>query len=470
MNNSIYDKTILLVDDEEGVLRSSSLALRTSGFKSVLTNNDSRDVLETLRTHKVNVIILDIMMPHVSGSDLLASISQDYPDLPIIMMSSVNEIETVVECMRVGAFDYLDKPVENIRLITTITRALQFNDIQKENSLLKESLLDHTLKNPDYFSRIISQNKRMLSIFKYIESIASTSRAVLITGETGTGKELIAQSLHDLSTRTGEYVTVNVAGLDDNLFSDALFGHKKGAFTGAEGIRAGLIEKAQGGTLFLDEIGDLSIASQVKLLRLLQEGEYYPLGSDTKKISDARIVVATSQDIREAVQKGDFRKDLYFRLQAHQVHLPPLRERRDDLTLLTKHFIKSTCHSIDKSIPTLSADFSKLINSHSFPGNIRELEAIVFNAVSQHENGELKPAEHQFQSIEDIVPHQNEHLIEEDTSRIVFEEPFPTVDEAVNKLLLTVLEKNSGNQTATANQLGITRQGLTSRLKRFHLK
>jgi DNA-binding NtrC family response regulator len=469
MSQNTLQKTVLLVDDEEGLLKSASLALRTSGFQSVLTCSDSRKVIDLLKENDVHVVVLDIMMPHLSGQQLLKDIVENHPELPVVMMSSVNEIDTVVQCMQSGAFDYLDKPVENLRLVTTLTRALDYQDISKENLVLKDSLLNDTLKNPSYFSKIITKNKAMISIFKYTESIASTSRAVLISGETGTGKELIAQSVHDLSGRQGEYVTVNVAGLDDNLFSDALFGHKKGAFTGAEQVRRGLIEKAEGGTLFLDEIGDLSIPSQVKLLRLLQEGEYYPLGSDTKKISQARIVVATSQNIRELVKEGTFRKDLYYRLQAHQIHLPPLRQRRDDLLILSEFFISLASQSLNKKEPILSEELFQKLSSHSFPGNIRELESIIFDAVSQHEEGELTLADHKIEPLEQIEELEPAPLIS-DHQRLIFEDPFPTIDEAVNKLVMTVLEKNNGNQTATAQELGITRQGLTSRLKRFHLK
>lgn len=469
MSPNTLQKTILLVDDEEGLLKSASLALRTSGFQSVLTCSDSRKVADLLKENQVHVVVLDIMMPHISGQELLHDIVENHPELPVVMMSSVNEIETVVQCMQAGAFDYLDKPVENLRLVTTLTRALEYQDISKENLVLKDSLLNDNLKNPSYFSKIITKNKAMISIFKYTESIALTSRAVLISGETGTGKELIAQAVHDLSGRQGEYVTVNVAGLDDNLFSDALFGHKKGAFTGAEQLRRGLIEKAEAGTLFLDEIGDLSIPSQVKLLRLLQEGEYYPLGSDSKKMSQARIVVATSQNIRELVVKGSFRKDLYYRLQAHQIHLPPLRQRRDDLLILIEHFISLASQSLNKKEPVLSEEFFQQLSSHTFPGNIRELESIIFDAVSQHEDGELILKDHKLDSLDQVQELEPAPLIA-DQKRLVFEDPFPTIDEAVNKLVLTVLEKNRGNQTATAQELGITRQGLTSRLKRFHLK
>jgi len=472
MNLETQKKTILLVDDELDVLKSTSLVLRTSGFQSVLICDDSRKVSDLIREHEVHVVVLDIMMPHLSGKELLSQLTQTHPSLPVIMMSSVNEIETVVDCIKLGAFDYLDKPVDSLRIITTLSRALEYRNICDENSILKDSLFNHNLKNPDYFTTIVSQNQTMTSIFKYIESIASTSRAVLITGETGTGKELVAKALHDLSGRKGEYVTINVAGLDDNLFSDALFGHKRGAFTGADQARQGFIEKAQGGTLFLDEIGDLSIPSQVKLLRLLQESEYYPLGSDQKKISEARILVATSQDIRNSVREGSFRKDLYFRLQAHQIHLPPLRERRDDLILLTQHFTAIAAKALSKPTPSLSKSFQSQILAHSFPGNIRELEAFIFNAVSQHEEGELQA------STQELIPlyDQPEAPLPENAAalssshRLIIESPFPTIDEVVNQLVLAALEKNNGNQTTTAHELGITRQGLMSRLKRFHLK
>ena len=330
---------VLLVDDEAQFLFSASLSLNSEGIDNVIQCQDSREVMSILSEEDFSVVVLDMLMPHLSGWDLLPTIVRDFPDIPVIIITAVNEVKTAVDCMKEGTFDYLVKPVDKVRLVTTVQRAIEVRELRDENTRLKDYLLSDKLEQPDVFSEIITQNPVMRSIFQYIEAIAANPLPVLITGETGVGKELVAKALHRLSGRTGDLVTVNVAGLDDHLFADTLFGHKKGAFTGADTARDGLVEQASGGTLFLDEIGDLSVESQVKLLRLLQEGKYYPLGEDVPKLTDARIIVATNRDIDSLMKAETFRRDLYYRLQTHHIHVPPLRDRRDDLPLLVEHFL-----------------------------------------------------------------------------------------------------------------------------------
>ncbi|MDH3567306.1 MAG: sigma 54-interacting transcriptional regulator, partial [Desulfobacteraceae bacterium] len=240
------------------------------------------------------------------------------------------------------------------------------------------------LENPQAFSEIITHNQRMLLVFKYVESIAPSSQPILITGETGVGKELIARSIHTLSKLKGRFVAVNVAGLDDNVFSDTLFGHIKGAFTGAEQDRRGLIERAVGGTLFLDEIGDLNPVSQIKLLRLLQEGEYLPLGQDEAEQTNVRIVASTNENLWSLQRKDKFRKDLNFRLRTHHIHMPHLRERMDDIPLLVRHFLEKSADALKKKVPTPPKELYELLATYSFPGNVRELESMIHDAVSIH--------------------------------------------------------------------------------------
>lgn len=465
-------KQILFIDDETQVLETSRLALLTSGIRNVIICDDSRQVLDILGQNAISVIVMDIMMPYLSGKDLLPQIKEEYPDIPVIMMTALGDLDNVVSCMRLGAFDYLDKPVENLRLVTSVRRAMDFYEVQQENATLKDHLLSQTLKRPEVFNKILTQSESMNQIFSYLESIAQTSRAVLITGETGSGKELVAECVHTLSERDGEYVTVNVAGLDDTLFSDALFGHKKGAFTGADSHRMGLLEQAQDGTIFLDEIGDLSMASQVKLLRLLQEREYYPLGSDVIKRTNARFVVATSRNIREMIKSGEFRKDLYYRLQAHQVQIPSLRERSEDIPMLLHHFVDQASEDLGKPAPVVSDRLLKMLKGYSFPGNVRELEAMVFNAMSQLkvQDEELSEASFlrdiQLASGEDLEPALNAVS----ASASAWSDEILTIDECVDQLITRALEKFEHNQTATAKALGITRQGLLARLKRRNIE
>ena len=267
---------ILLVDDEPQLLRSASVLLRSSGVKHVVTLDDSRAVMPLLGEQEVGVVVLDLAMPHVTGQELLGQIAAGYPDVPVILMTATNDLDTAVQCMQGGAIDYLVKPVEKNRFVSSVTRALEIRNLREEVLSLKEHLLTEKLDQPDAFAAIVTQSKAMHAIFRYVEAIAASRQPVLITGETGTGKELLARSVHTVSHGQGELVAVNVAGLDDTMFSDTLFGHTKGAFTGADQARSGLITQAADGTLFLDEIGDLAIPSQVKLLRLLQEGNVLP--------------------------------------------------------------------------------------------------------------------------------------------------------------------------------------------------
>jgi DNA-binding NtrC family response regulator len=308
----------------------------------------------------------------------------------------------------------------------------------------------------------------MHALFRYVEAIAQSPQPVLITGETGTGKELMARAVHRLAAPRGDFVAVNVAGLDDSVFSDTLFGHTRGAFTGADRPREGLITRAEEGTLFLDEIGDLAAVSQVKLLRLLQEGTYYPLGADRPRQSRARVVVATNRDVVQDVQAGTFRKDLYYRLRAHHVQLPPLRARRDDLVLLVTYCLAKAAAALHKPVPTPSLTLYQLLNTYAFPGNVRELEAMVFDAVARHQGGSLslhafKEAMGPGRSLLAGAPWSTPAL----TSQSAWDaEPLPTLQEAEDALIAAALRHADGNQGVAAGLLGLSRQALNNRLMR----
>lgn len=459
---------IVLVDDEPEILFSSAAILRRAGLENLHTLEDNRKLLPLLAEQEVAVIVQDLWMPHLSGQELLEEVVSNYPQVPVIVMTAASEIETAVACMKAGAFDYLVKPVEVSRFISCIRRALEVNSLRRENWSLRESLLTGRLKCEDAFSGINTQDSRMKAIFGYLEAVAETCQPVLITGETGVGKEMLVRALHNLSGRTGDLVAVNVAGLDDMMFSDTLFGHKKGAYTGAEQARDGMIAKAAGGTLFLDEIGDLNLASQVKLLRLLQEGEYYPLGSDVIRRSDARIVVATNQNLRYFMAEGKFRKDLYFRLSAHQVDVPPLRERKNDIPLLLDHFLAEAATTFNKRKPAFPPELVSCLAVYHFPGNIRELRAMIFDAMACHERGVMSMS-----AFRNVIG-QHDALVERSPATLEFKWPkglsgrFPTLKEAENYLIEEALALANGNQGAAASFLGISRQALNQRLARKH--
>ena len=460
---------VLIVDDEWQTLQSCRIVLRTSGISPVLLCQDSREVLKLLSEKEVGLLLLDLSMPHLSGQELMPRIREEYPEIPVIIITGADEVETAVECMKQGAFDYMVKPVEKSRLVSGVKKALNLIELERENRLLRKRILSQEIECPDAFSEIITNNESMRSIFQYVEAIATTNRSVLITGETGVGKELMARAIHKLSGVEGGFVAVNVSGLDDNLFADTLFGHAKGAFTGAGNARAGLVEKAAGGVLFLDEIGELISASQVKLLRLIQEREYMPLGSDTLKSSKARILVATNQELMELMKGKRFRKDLYYRLRTHHIHLPPLRERIDDVPLLVDHFLTEAADALGKRKPTPPAELYTLLSTYHFPGNIRELQSMVFDAVSKHKARKLSLESFKSHIFRDGRPMEGrrETSFPKGKSPVSFSERLPTIKEATRQLVLEAMKRAKGNQSIASRLLGISQQALSSRLKRM---
>ncbi len=464
-------KPILLVDDEEHFLSTAELVLNSNRFTNVETCNKSSKVIDRLKEKEYSLVALDINMPEISGKELLPKILENFPEMVVIVITAINDVENAVECMKLGAFDYLVKPLDDERLLSSIKRGLYFASVRNENIRLRESLFKDKLEFPEAFSQVITTSNRMRSIFKYIEAIARTNLPVLVTGETGVGKELIAKAIHDISGREGELISLNVAGVDDNLFSDTLFGHKKGAFSGADIERKGLIEQAEDGSLFLDEIGDLSIESQVKLLRLLQDGKYYPLGSDVAKLSSARIIVATHKKLDKMKEDDTFRKDLYYRLQAHHVHIPPLRDRKEDIPILISHFLDQASQELNKKRPKSPKELYTILTNYSFPGNIRELEGLIFDAVSRHTSGILSIESIRKKTIgtEKEVKEKNNSPTQPEnfSDSIIFTAQFPTFKTAELLMIKEALRRAENNQTIAAQLLGITRRALNNRIQRL---
>ncbi|WP_286239257.1 sigma-54-dependent transcriptional regulator [Neptuniibacter halophilus] len=466
MNTNLYPQFgILLVDDEASFLRSMSIVLERRGYNHLYRCQDSREAMALIAREPIGLVLLDLTMPHISGEELLQQIVSDYPDLGVIVLSGLNQLETAVHCIRLGAYDYFVKTTEEGRLIEGVRRAVRMQEMRLENQELRRRFLSDTLEHPAVFDGIITQDKSMRSVFQYLESIASSNQPVLISGESGVGKELIARAVHRLSGRSGELVTVNVAGLDDTVFADTLFGHHRGAFTGADKARAGMIEQAAGGTLFLDEIGDLSLSSQVKLLRLLQEGEYYPLGSDRPKRIQARVVVATHQDLEKKQLSGEFRKDLFYRLRIHQVEIPPLRKRKSDLGLLLEYFLSEAAEEMGKAKPTLPKELPLLLEHYDFPGNVRELRALAFEAISQHRGGILS-----MDIFRRLLGSESALSVgpDEPGEAVSFhpEQPLPSLQEMGDLLVEEAMRRAQGNQSLASRLIGISQPALSKRLKK----
>jgi DNA-binding NtrC family response regulator len=470
MNASLNPRLpILMVDDEAQALDSFETVLLFASINNIIRCEDSRNVMPLLSRQEIEVMLLDLSMPHISGEELLSLVTKDFPEIPVIIITGSNDVETAVACMKSGAFDYMVKPVEKSRLISGVKRAIELRELQRENRLLKARVLSGEMEHPEAFSAIITHSEAMRSIFQYIEAISNTSQPVLITGETGVGKELVAKAIHKLSNRKGSFVPVNVAGLDDNIFADTLFGHKKGAFTGADQPRSGMIEQASGGTLFLDEIGDLSPASQVKLLRLLQDGEFFPLGSDIVKHSGARVVVATNQNLETLQESGKFRKDLYYRLRAHHIHILPLRDRYEDLPFLVDHFLNKASKMLGKEKPAPPAELSSLLATYPFPGNVRELESMIFDAVTSCKTEKLllEPFSSHIRRDGSVV--KTEATGQPDAASTL-KEKIDTISQITEKqMIIDALNKTNQNRTKAAQLLGISRRSLQNKIKEYGL-
>lgn len=456
---------ILLVDDEPAWLRSLSLTLRESmGANNIVKCSDSRAVIGILAERRFSLVLLDLTMPFLSGQDLLQMIVEQHPDLPVIILSGINQAETGVQCMHRGAFDYFVKTTEKERLVAGIRRALSMQALRDENRGMKERLIDDRLTHPEVFADIHTGNRRMRALFQYCEAISQSSEPVLITGESGVGKERMARAVHESSRSNGPLIAVNAAGLDDNVFSDTLFGHVRGSFTGADQDRSGMIEAAAGGSLFLDEIGDLSTMSQIKLLRLLQEGEYFKIGSDIPRKVKCRFICATNRELSSTTGATGFRQDLYYRLAAHQIHIPPLRERLDDLHLLVPLFLEEAAGRLGKKTPSLPKEIYSLLSLYNFPGNIRELRAMIYHAVSLHRSHIL--------SLDSFKEKMGFMASETSTGpdTIQFPNKLPSLDETSQLVVSEAISRSGGNQSQAAAMLGISRQALQKRLKKQELR
>jgi DNA-binding NtrC family response regulator len=366
--------TLLIVDDEPSNVASLQKIFQREGIR-VLTADGAKLALELVRTHRVHVVLTDLMMPGTSGAELLRALKQVSPDTEVVLMTAYGTVETAVQAMRDGAYDFVEKPLKRMAIVKSVRKAAERQSLVEENRSLRQEIRLLTRRE------IVGTSPALRRVLDVATQAAPSMATLLVLGESGTGKELLARYVHERSSRArGPFIAVNCAAIPETILEAELFGHERGAFTGAVGRREGRFAKASGGTLFLDEIGELSPSVQVKLLRVLQEGEYEPVGGDTVK-SDVRIVAATNRDLRAQVAAGRFREDLFYRLNVIAMTAPPLRARREDIPLLIDHFLGIYCHKNNRARLSVARPVSELLGEYLWPGNVRELENVIERAV-----------------------------------------------------------------------------------------
>jgi len=447
---------ILLAEDEKPQRDLLEGFLKKEGF-SVESAASGREALDKLEGDFFDIILLDYKMPELDGLHTLREVRRLYPDLPVVMMTAYGTVETAVASMKEGALDYLTKPIDLDELLLIFHKVIERSQLIQENKALKAQLQERYT-----FSNIIYGSPRMEEVIGLVGRVAPSQATVLIRGESGTGKELIANAIHFASPRSQmPLIKVNCSAIPETLLEGELFGHEKGAFTGATQRRIGRFEEASGGTIFLDEIGDLSPGTQVKLLRILQEKEFQRLGSNQTLKTDVRVIAATNQNLEEVIKKGLFREDLYYRLNVITIPLPPLRERREDIPPLIDYFLKKYSKVNQKSISDISKEARNLLLRHSYPGNVRELENLIERAVVLC-RGEVITSQ-------DLPFH-----LQEGKSEIEFrkkEKSLPESLEEIEKdLIIKALHQHQGIQTRAAESLGISERVLRYKIKKYNIK
>ena len=450
---------ILLVEDKENLRHMLRESLEAEGY-SVDEAGSTPKALERLRAERYQLVISDLRLPGGSGHDVLRAAREQDADLPVVMLTAYGTIGDAVAAMKQGAFDFLSKPVDPDHLLLVIERALGQRRMQSENRLLREQIAERL-----GFSTIVGEDPAVREVMEKVRRVAATDATVLLTGESGTGKELFARALHDLSARSREpFVALNCAAIPDTLLENELFGHEKGAYTGAGEARAGKVEMARGGTLFLDEIGDLSLPVQAKVLRVIQERSFERVGGTRTIQVDVRLVAATNRDLQQAVVGKLFREDLFFRLSVFPIVVPPLRERPADIPLLAEHFIARSCRELKKPALRLSETALKALRSYRWPGNIRELENCMERAAILCDGAQLEPAHLGLQAEEDGRV---------DEAILAAAELPGTLQEASHKAqewaertrIRAALGTCAGNKTRAAVLLGVSYKTLLNKIK-----
>lgn len=430
---------LLVVDDEPSNLKSLERTFAREGFR-VLTALSGQQALELIRKESVGVVLTDLAMPGMSGVDLLKGVKAIAPETEVVLMTAYGTVEAAVAAMKEGAYDFITKPLKRHNVVSTVRKALERQALVSENKVLRARL--------EGLGSMVGTSPAFRSTMDLVRQAAPSEATVLLLGESGTGKELVARLIHSLSSRArGQFVAINCAAIPESILESELFGYEKGAFTGASTRKEGRIERAQDGTLFLDEIGELSPSVQVKLLRVLQEGEIERLGGSAPVKVDARILAATNKDLPELVEKGLFREDLYYRLNVIPIHLPPLRARREDIPLLTHHFLRLYSEKNKKHISGISPEALDLLGAWSWPGNVRELQHAIERAVVLTRREVLEP-----EDFEDKIRGARSRSAPE----IVFRVGSSTMDELEHRVISETVRFTRGDKNLAAQLLGIS--------------
>jgi DNA-binding NtrC family response regulator len=447
---------ILIIDDERSILDTVQILLRGEGWE-VTTSYNPREALEQLQDIAPDVVLTDIRMPGMNGLEVLASVRASDPEIPVILMTAQASLQTAMQAVNAGAFYYLQKPFGNDDLVALCRRAVESRMLTRENRALKREIRRRGGGVGN--GRPIGRNRRFNEVVRLAETVAPTDSTVLISGESGTGKEILARYIHQLSEReAGPFISVNCGALPENLLESELFGHVKGSFTGAHRDKEGLLAAARGGTFFLDEVGEMSPALQVKLLRALQEREIVPVGATQPVSIDVRIIAATNRDLEEEIRRGTFRSDLYYRLNVISLHLPPLRERDDDVLLLAEHFLQRAAEK-SGALMALAADAADALQRYDWPGNVRELENALERAAILSRGGAIGidalPAR--------IVSPAPQPLVSDRAPAT------PTLELVERAYILWVLQAEGGNKARAAEVLGIDPSTLYRKLNRYEM-
>jgi len=454
-------QSVLIIDDEENMRHMLQIMLMKAGFVSESAANGF-DGLEAMERTGFDYILCDIKMPRMDGMTFLKKAREKFPEKTYIMMSAYGTMESAVEAMKLGAYDYISKPFKQDEVLLTLKKAEERERLKAENLELKNKVEEIDRKYS--FSNIVARSEAMANVFDLVRKVSDHKTTVLITGESGTGKELIARAIHMSSPRaSGPMVPINCGGIPENLLESELFGYRKGAFTDAVKDKTGYFEEADQGTLFLDEMGDLPLPLQVKLLRALQEGEITPLGGVSPKKIDVRVIAATSKDIKKEVEAGKFREDLYYRINVMPIHLPPLRERRGDIPLLFGYFIDMFNKKLKKNVEGLSSKALPMLMAYSWPGNVRELENVTERAVLLAQGRWITP--------EDLPQHISSGGVYPSSA-----EPLDTLSlkkagkNLERELIRRALALTGGNRSQAARILEVSRPMLLSKIKEYGLE